>query len=149
MTIHRIVAQVWRLVPLGPLLTLATPQVLEVGHTTDRCISRLLLYRDTASRHLWYDDYLSLSKLKTDQQKRQVSVCQLRVLDSQVLAYLNATQVKCRKQWIYWYWGAFWYWESIIRDRQSLEMCPEPCWQVWEADKRASLRKVQGVIRGL
>ena len=68
MTIHRIVAQVWRLVPLGPLLTLITPQVFEVGHTTDRCISRLLLYRDTTCDVMTIPHYLN-SKLTSRKEK--------------------------------------------------------------------------------
>ena len=47
--VSKLVAQVWRLVPLGSLLTPAMPQVLEIGHTTDRYINRLQLYRHCRS----------------------------------------------------------------------------------------------------
>ena len=69
------------------------------------------------------DDYPPLCKPKADQRKSQISVRHRpRVLDSQVLAPRTKYLVACR------------FWESIVRDRQTLEMCPEPCWQEWEVD---------------
>ena len=55
--VNRIVAQVWRLVPLRSLLTPAMPQVLEVGHTTDR-------YNESAGTKLFSD--IEKELLETD-----------------------------------------------------------------------------------
>ena len=79
------------------------------------------------------DDYPPLPKPKTDRRKSEVNGRRSQVLSSTI----ERTQVKCRRQgeWMCWYQVTWWYRESIVRVKQTVERCPTPCWQVWEANK--------------